>query len=160
MCPVLFGDLCGTHRQVSRFDAPGARPGRNPLGEDGDLSGGQFFIAWRHFAGAHLLDQKTFCRVTRNNGRSGLASAHQGPAQAEVKSAFQFLPFTVAVETMRLEDGAHMLFEGELPGGNLLGGGAKGEHQDQEGERTQRDHRRAVCRPMESPGQHAIRNCF
>ena len=71
----------------------------------------EFLFAPRHLAAVHHREEQALVRLARNDHRAIVAALEHEPAQAQVDSTFQFLAFAVAIETVRLEDGADVFLE-------------------------------------------------
>ena len=109
-------------RMVSAASSSGlgdARVGRahfHPGFQCGDFFRRQFFALGRHLEifirVTHRLDQKTFVRIARFDGRAGVAAFQQRFAGIEQQAAFDFFAvLAVALVAVVGEDGADLAFK-------------------------------------------------
>jgi hypothetical protein len=71
----------------------------------------------------------TLRRIARDDGRAFFAALDQKARQTDIEPAFGFAIFSMAMEALRLQDGAHMFFKRE----HLAGPQGAGDHESDEG---------------------------
>ncbi len=128
-------ELAVLFRDVNRGHLFGLGPGgrgslRDPVLEELELGGGEFFPLRRHFALLHQSQQFAFVGAAREDCPVGVlpAGLHQKAAQAHVEAALELVALPVAVDTMVFEQGPDVPLEAERLRGCYCanGGGLQG----------------------------------
>lgn len=96
----------------------GFRPRRgsalgDPLLDGRDVGVGQALFFLGHLAFFEQGEQVAFRRVAGHDGRTGFAALLDEAPQPHVEPALGFAALAVAVETLRLQDGAHVFLESQ-----------------------------------------------
>lgn len=113
---LRYGDT-GALSDRGGFRAGRLRAGGDPFFDQRDLFAGELLFALWHLPAVNHLEEQAPVRLAGNEHRAVVTTLEHQPAQAQVEAAFEFLPFAMTLETMRLEDRPDVFFERHRRGG-------------------------------------------